>query len=67
MGWGVQGTIAGRKGPVLVHSGSDGNWYAAVVLFPETGQGVLVAANAGPDMGGDMAVMAALLALLPPR
>lgn len=67
LGWGVQGTIAGRKGPVLVHSGSDGNWYAAVVLFPETGQGVLVAANAGPDMGGDKAVMAALLALLPPR
>ncbi len=67
LGWGVQETVAGRKGPVLVHSGSDGNWYATVVLFPKTGQGILVAANAGPDMGGDKAVMAALLALLPPR
>ena len=67
LGWGVQDTVAGRKGPVLVHSGSDGNWYAAVLLFPKTGQGVLVAANAGPDMGGDKAVMAALLDFLPPR
>ena len=67
LGWGVQGTIAGRRGPVLVHSGSDGNWYAAVVLFPEMGQGILVAANAGPDMGGDKAVMAVVLASLPPR
>ena len=65
IGWGVQDSIAGHKGPVLIHAGSDGNWYAVVVLFPHTGQGVLVAANAGPDMGGDKAAMAALLELLP--
>lgn len=65
IGWGVQTSIAGRRGPVLIHAGSDGNWYALVVLFPQTGHGILVAANAGPDMGGDKAAMAALLALLP--
>lgn len=67
LGWGVQTAIGGRKGPVLIHAGSDGNWYALVALFPATGQGVLVAANAGPDMGGDKAAAAALRSLLPPR
>lgn len=67
LGWGVQDSIAGRQGPVLIHAGSDGNWYALVVLFPATGQGALVAANAGADMGGDKAAMAALRDLLPPR
>ena len=52
---------------MLIHTGSDGNWYALVVLFPQTGLGILVAANAGPDMGGDKAAMAALLELLPSR
>ncbi len=59
MGWGVQDRIAGRKGPVLVHAGSDGTWYALVALFPKTGAGVLVTANAGPDMGADAADKAA--------
>ena len=36
----------GRKGPVLVHGGSDGTWFAYVVLFPETGNGVLAIDNA---------------------
>jgi CubicO group peptidase (beta-lactamase class C family) len=55
LGWGVPPTVLGRKGPALTHSGSDGNWYAVVVLFPETGDGLLVAANAGESMGGDKA------------
>lgn len=67
LGWGVQDSIAGRQGPVLIHAGSDGNWYALVVLFPRTGHGALVATNAGADMGGDRAAMAALRDLLPPR
>ena len=67
IGWGVQSSIAGRKGPVLIHAGSDGNWYALVVLFPQTGLGILVAANAGPDMDGNKVAMAALLELLPSR
>jgi CubicO group peptidase (beta-lactamase class C family) len=58
--WGVQASIAGRAGPVLVHGGSDGNWMAWVVLFPETGNGVIVIANAAEDMGADKAAMAVL-------
>lgn len=65
LGWGVQDSIAGRKGPVLVHGGSDGNWLAWVVLFPELGAGVLVAANAAGDMGGEAATNAVLGALFP--
>lgn len=63
MDWGVQDSIAGRQGPVLVHGGSDGNWLAWAVLFPKTGTGVLVVANATDDMGGDKAVKAVLGAL----
>lgn len=65
LGWGVQDTILGRKGPVLTHAGSDGNWYALVLLFPDTGNGALVAANAAEDMGGDKAAKALLKGLLP--
>jgi CubicO group peptidase (beta-lactamase class C family) len=63
--WGVQTSIAGRKGPVLVHSGSDGYWFAYAVLFPASGNGVLVIDNASQKMGGDAAGMAALKEILP--
>lgn len=62
--WGVQPRIAGRRGPVLTHGGSDGNWLAWVVLFPETGNGALVIANAAGDMGGEQATHALLGQLL---
>lgn len=62
--WGVQASISGRQGPVLVHGGSDGNWLAWVALFPATGNGVLVVANATADMGGDRATHAVLSAIL---
>ncbi len=65
LGWGAQASVAGRKGPVLLHGGSDGNWFALVALFPESGRGSLVVANAGPDMDGEKVVQAAWLALLP--
>ncbi len=65
LAWGVQDSVAGRKGPVLTHSGSDGNWYAIVALFPESENGVLVVSNSAEDMGGDGAVMAAMKAVLP--
>lgn len=55
--WGVQESIAGRQGPVLVHQGSDGNWLAIAVLFPEQGTGALMVANGGPDMGADKVLM----------
>ncbi len=63
LGWGSQASAVGRRGPALTHSGSDGNWYAVVVLFPERGDGVLVAANAAESMGGDAATVAALRTL----
>lgn len=59
LGWGAAPRIAGRVGPVLTHGGSDGTWFAFVALFPGTGNGVLVVANAADSMGGDAAVMAA--------
>jgi CubicO group peptidase (beta-lactamase class C family) len=64
LGWGVLPSLAGHPGPVLEHAGSDGNWYAVVALFPRTGAGVLVAANAGDDMDGDKADRTALKAAL---
>jgi CubicO group peptidase (beta-lactamase class C family) len=63
--WGIQPTIAGRQGPVLVHGGSDGYWFAYVILFPGTGNGILVADNASPEMGGDATAQGVLAALLP--
>ena len=62
--WGVQSRIAGRRGPVLTHGGSDGNWLAWVVLFPESGNGALVIANAAGDMDGEQATHALLGGLL---
>ncbi len=58
LGWGVLARAAGRQGPVLTHSGSDGTWYAEVVLFPAQHTGVLITANAGEDMGADKVVTA---------
>lgn len=65
MDWGVQPSIAGRKGPVLTHGGSDGNWLAWVALFPESGNGVIAIANAAEDMGADKATMGAMGAVFP--
>lgn len=65
LAWGIRDSIAGVKGPVLMHAGSDGNWNALVALFPESGNGVLVATNSAEDMGGDKASTALLKALLP--
>ncbi len=65
MDWGVQPSIAGRKGPVLTHGGSDGNWLAWVALFPESGNGLIAIANAAEDMGADKATMGAMGAVFP--
>lgn len=63
LGWGAAPNPMGLRGPALTHSGSDGNWYALVCLFPQTGNGVLVTANAAESMGGDQATLAALRTL----
>lgn len=63
LGWGAAPSPMGLKGPALSHTGSDGNNFAVVLLFPETGNGVLTAANAADSMGGDKAAMAATRAI----
>jgi CubicO group peptidase (beta-lactamase class C family) len=63
LGWGAASRALGRKGPVITHSGSDGNWNALVALFTQTGNGVLIATNSADSMGGDKASVAALRAL----
>jgi CubicO group peptidase (beta-lactamase class C family) len=60
LGWGVKDSLMGQQGPVLTHTGSDGNWYALVALFPRSGDGVLVTANAAESMQGDKAALTAL-------
>jgi CubicO group peptidase (beta-lactamase class C family) len=65
LSWGVQDSFMGHKGPALMHAGSDGNWMALVLLFPETQSGVLAAANAGEDMDGEKATKAVVKAVLP--
>ena len=63
LGWGAAAHPMNLRGPALTHSGSDGNWYALVCLFPQTGAGVIAAANAGESMGGDRAALAVMRAL----
>jgi CubicO group peptidase (beta-lactamase class C family) len=65
LGWEVLPDYGGLAGPVLVHAGSDTNWYAIAALFPGAGTGALVVANAGPDMGGEAADRAVLAAIVP--
>lgn len=63
LGWGAVPKGAGREGPLLTHSGSDGTWYAFVALFPTRGTGVLLTANAGEDSGAADAEKAAFKAI----
>lgn len=63
LGWGAAARPMGLRGPALTHAGSDGNWFALVCLFPDTGAGVLVAANAGESMHGDQASVTVMRAL----
>lgn len=65
LGWGFLPNAFDRRGPALFHAGSDGNWTALVMLFPETGNGVLVAANAFDSMGGERAANEAMRAIVP--
>jgi len=64
MGWQVMGEFAGRRGPILQHSGSDGNWFVAAALFPESRDGLLVVANAGRSMNGNDATMKVAMPVL---
>lgn len=64
LGWAVQPSFGPLQGPVLVHSGSDGNWLAQVILFPNTKSGVLVTANAADEMGAKKAEATVIKALI---
>jgi CubicO group peptidase (beta-lactamase class C family) len=55
LGWGVRTELGGIKGRFLTHAGSNGYWWARIVLVPDTESGVLIAANVGPDAGADKA------------
>ncbi len=57
----------GRKwqGPILEHGGSDEAWRSVVLLFPESGNALLVNANADKGMGGNAADQSVVQALLP--
>lgn len=62
--WGISPTVMGYTGTFLTHGGSDGMWYADVVLLPAKDSGVLTVSNAGKNMGGDKAAARALKAAL---
>lgn len=57
LGWRNQPTMAGVTGPFISHSGSNDMWFAIIVLRPGTEDGVLVTANAGPDIQANAAVV----------
>jgi len=65
LGWGVRTELYGLKGRFLTHAGSNGFWWARIVLVPESDSGVLIAANAGPDDGADNASEEIEKAILP--
>lgn len=65
LGWGFDAAFMNRQGPMLSHTGSNESWNSMVVLFPASGNGLLVNANAGAEMGGERADKAVLKALLP--
>lgn len=55
--WGVREQPFGT---LLMHSGSNGYWFALVAFSPDADRGVLVAANAAEDAGADAVVSHAL-------
>jgi CubicO group peptidase (beta-lactamase class C family) len=63
--WGYDKRIGRWKGPILVHTGSDQAWESFALLFPDSGNALIVDANSGPVMGGLRADRAVLKALLP--
>ena len=65
LGWGVRPELDGFKGRFLTHAGSNGFWWARIVLAPDTESGVLIAANAGSDVGADKASDVVEKAIMP--
>jgi CubicO group peptidase (beta-lactamase class C family) len=55
LGWGVRQSLDGVSGRFLTHSGSNGYWFARIVLAPDQENGLLVVTNSG-GMGAQKAV-----------
>jgi len=49
LGWGVRSSLDGVNGYFLTHSGSNGYWFARIVLAPETENGLLIVSNSGSE------------------
>jgi CubicO group peptidase (beta-lactamase class C family) len=45
LGWGVRTSLDGTSGRFLTHSGSNGYWYARIVLAPDKENGLLIVTN----------------------
>jgi len=45
LGWGVRSSLDGVEGNFLTHSGSNGYWFARIVLAPAKENGVLIVTN----------------------
>jgi hypothetical protein len=63
--WGYEMNIDHWQGPVLEHGGSDEAWRSIALLFPDSGNALLVNANGDKNMGGDAADRSVMKALLP--
>ena len=63
--WGTVKTGRKWQGPILEHGGSDEAWRSVVLLFPESGNALIVNANADKGMGGNAADQSVVQALLP--
>ncbi|MGM9483818.1 serine hydrolase domain-containing protein [Roseateles sp. NT4] len=64
LGWRAQNSMAGVNARHLAHTGSNGAWFALIVLKPDTEDAVLVTGNASEDVEADKAVRAVAIATL---
>lgn len=63
-GWRAQNSMAGVTARHLAHTGSNGAWFALIVLKPDTEDAVLVTSNASEDVDADKTVRAVAVAAL---
>jgi CubicO group peptidase (beta-lactamase class C family) len=49
LGWGVRSALDGVTGHFLTHSGSNGYWFARIVLAPDKENGLLIVTNSASD------------------
>jgi CubicO group peptidase (beta-lactamase class C family) len=49
LGWGVRSSLDGVNGYFLTHSGSNGYWFARIVLAPDTENGLLIVTNSASE------------------